>query len=302
LRKSLYTLIFISFILFSCEENISYLGKFEQQYSLNCILRSDKDIQFATLKMSYPPGETLPNTDVKGAIIKLILPDTTLFFKDSVLADNTTGIPPVKSFYYLENYRLKKGTTVKIEAILPGGKTLSAETHSPYFNKLYLVEGSSPTIIPTEYGGDTYYYKWEHFGIFGTFIYGPSFYVRYFVSGNEAIIRYKEVSGKKMLTNEYKILTSFVDDAMRDISSGIDDKSKVHIMDACFEVKVFDNALGIYVNSIKTFEDEFSVRISEPNISNINGGLGIFGTYISEQFDIGITSDYIQSFGYTPVN
>jgi len=252
--------------------------------------------------MSYPPGEKISNTDVQGAIIKLILPDTTFFFKDSVFADNAAGISPVNSFYYLENFRLRKGTTIKIEAILPGGKTLTAETHSPYYNKLYLAEETSPTIIPTEDGGDTYYYKWENFGIFGPFIYGPSFYIRYFVSGNEDIMRYKEVTGKKMLTNEYKILTSFVDNAMRDISLGIDDKSKVHIVGACFEVKVFDDALGIYVNSIKTFDDEFSVRISEPNISNINGGFGIFGTYISEPFDIGITSDYIQSFGYTQVN
>jgi hypothetical protein len=87
---------------------------------------------------------------------------------------------------------------------------------------------------------------------------------------------------------------------MQDISIGIDDKTKINIIGACFEVKVYDTALGIYANSIQTFEDEFSIRISEPNISNINGGFGIFGTYISEKFDIEITSNYISSFGYTP--
>ncbi len=214
----------------------------------------------------------------------------------------SSGLSPLKSFYYLDNYRLTKNTAIRIEALLPDGKILTAETRSPYFYKIFLDDETSPTIIPNESGEDSYYYRWDIFRSYGPFIYGPSFYIRYFVSGDEEIIRYKEVTGKQIFTNEYKILTSFVDNTMRDISLGIDDKEKVHIVDACFEVKVFDTALGIYVNSIKTFEDEFSVRISEPNISNINGGFGIFGTYISEQFDIGITSDYIKSFGYTPAN
>lgn len=293
--------MFLSFIQYSCEEDVSYLGKFEPQYSLNCILRSDKDIQVATLKMSYPPGEKIPTSDVQGAAIKLFLPDTTLLFMDSVLTNIDPDISTVTSFYYLDNYRLTKGIAIKIEALLSSGKTLTAETHSPYFYKIFL-DKASPTIIPNENAGESYYFKWENFGSYGPFIYGPSFYIRYFISGNEETIHYKEVIGKHTYPSEYKLLISFINNAMHEISSGIDDKTKINIIDACFEVKVFDNALGIYVNSIKTFEDEFSVRISEPNISNIKGGLGIFGTYISEQFDIQITPDYIKSFGYTPAN
>lgn len=288
--------------MFSCEENISYLGIFEPQYSLNCVLRSDKDIQFATLKRSYPPGERISNTDVQGAIIRLILSDTTLLFKDSVLADNAAENSAVSCFYYLDNYRLKKGTTIKIEASLPNGMILSATSRSPYFYKVTLAEEGSPAVIPDEKFGDSYNYKWNISGNYEPYIFGPSFYIRYFITGVEEIIHYKEVIGKSAYTNEYKLPIASINEAMHNISLGIDDKAKINIIDACFEVKVFDTALGIYVNSIKTFEDEFSIRISEPNISNIDGGLGVFGTFFSEQFDIIITSDYIKSFGYTPAN
>jgi hypothetical protein len=130
-------------------------------------------------------------------------------------------------------------------------------------------------------------------------IFGPAFYISYFITGSEDIIHYKEVVGSYDLTYEYKVPAEFIDIAMQEISNGITNPATINILGACFEVKVYDNALGIYANSIKTFDDEFSVRISEPNISNIKGGLGIFGTYISEKFIVDIDIDYINSFGYT---
>jgi hypothetical protein len=277
------------------------LGKFEQQYSLNCILRSDKDIQFATIKRSYPPGEENLNSDVQNAIIRLILPDTTLIFKDSVLSNPALESSSVNSFYYLDNYILTKNTEIKINALLPDGTVLTSETISAYYYSVSLAEGVGPMIIPDESSGDTYFYQWEIFGNVRPLIFGPSFYISYFISGYEETIYYKKVTGKYLQQiNGYEVPFAFIDKTMQDISIGIDDKAKINIIGACFEVKVYDTALGIYANSIQTFEDEFSVRISEPNISNINGGFGIFGTYISENFDIEITSNYISSFGYTP--
>ena len=114
---------------------------------------------------------------------------------------------------------------------------------------------------------------------------------------------YKEVSGKYFpQINGYEFSSEFLNKAMEEISEGISNKSSINILGALFEIKVYDYALGIYANSVQTFEDEFSIRISAPDVSNINGGLGIFGTYFSETFQIGITSDYIESFGYTSVN
>jgi hypothetical protein len=277
------------------------LGKFEQEYSLNCILRSDKDIQFATIKRSYPPGVENQDTDVRNALIRLILPDTTLIFKDSVLSVVARENSPVNSFYYLDNYTLTKNTEIKIEASLPDGTFLTSETHSPYYFTVTLAEDVGPRVIPDLGAGNTYFYQWEIFGEIESLIFGPSFYIKYFILGEEETVYYKKVTGKHIRQiNGFELPFAFIDKAMQEISIGIDDISTINIIGACFEVKVYDTALGIYANSIQTFEDEFSIRISEPNISNINGGFGIFGSYISEKFDIGITSNYITSFGYTP--
>jgi len=293
----------ISIFQISCEENISYLGKFKQQYSLNCILRSDKDIQFATIKSNYAPGEDNLGTDIENATIRLMLPDTTLQFKDSVLSNASSEVSSVNSFYYLDNYILTKDTRIDIEALLPDGTMLTATTHSAdYYSISLITEGVSPPLLPFESLGDKIIYQWSVFGNDGTVFFGPGFYIKYFLSDSEDVVYYKELKGRYIQQiNSYEIPASDLDETMQNLSVGIENKSTINIIGACFEVKVFDAALALYANSIKTFEDEFSVRLSEPNISNINGGLGIFGTYISEKFDIGITSEYIESFGYTPV-
>jgi len=304
MRSTLFIFLFLSLFLVSCEEDIIYLGEFELQYSLNCILRSDRDTQYATLKRSYHPDEVNPDTDIQNAIIKLHLSDTTFTFKDSVLSDNTSGTQKISYFYFIKNFQLEKGTEVNIEALLPDGTILSSETISPYFYRLSLLEeGGGPMIIPTENLGDKYYYKWKINGNFEHYIFGPSFYVRYYLSGDEANIQYKKVVGRYyQQLNSYEVPVASIDKAMQEISTDVEDKTTINIIGACFEVKVYDTALGIYATSTQTFEDEFSIRLSEPNISNIKGGLGIFGSYISEKFNIAITTDYIISFGFTPVS
>lgn len=289
-------------LLLSCEENISYLGQFKQQYSLNCVLRSDRDIQIASILRSYAPGEINPVIDVRGAEIKLILPDTTLEFKDSILASGNSGTSKIGSFYYLKNYRLKKNTEIKIEAFLSDGTVLASKTRSPsYFSVLLPELYNGPSIIPDQGSATTYQYRWEIYGNSEPVVFGPSFYIKYYSSGDEGNILYKKVTGRRVpFTNAYRVQVESIDNAMLDISSGILDKENINIVGACFEVKVFDKALGVYVSSIQTFDDEFSIRVSEPDIGNINGGYGIFGTYISEQFDLFITPSYIRSFGYTP--
>lgn len=296
--KYILNITIVSLLLLSCEENVSYLGNFKQQYSLNCVLRSDQETHFATIKENYAPAEEYAIRDVENAIVKLILPDRTLIFKDSSLAD---AQPPfVNSFYYLNNFTLVKGMELKIEAVLPNGNILTATTRAPRYNSIILPEeGGGPTTIPDDNFGDTYNYRWNIFGNYEPLVFGPSFYIIYFMAGSEEDIYYKEVNGNSIYTNEYSIPVESINYAMQEISIGIDDKSTINVVGACLELKVFDKALGTYVNSIRTFEDEYSIRISEPDITNINGGLGIFGAYLSEIFDINITTGYINSFGYT---
>ena len=66
---------FIVIIHFSCEENFSPIGDFEEKYTLNCIIRGDNRFQTATLTKTYfgDGKDAYSNTEdpaVKDAIIK----------------------------------------------------------------------------------------------------------------------------------------------------------------------------------------------------------------------------------------
>jgi len=285
--------ILLALHICSCEDDINYMGEFEIQYSLNCILRGDRTEHYATIKRSYAPDDQLSDKNVQNAVIRLILPDTTLYFEDSVSINN--------SFYVLKNYSLTMDTEIKIEADLPDSTLLSSATHTIYYSRLILdTENAIPLVIPDASFGDTYYYIWKTYGNSEDYIFGPSFYIMYYLTGNEEKIYYKEVVGKyDREINTYSVSIEFIGKSMEEISNGISNRESVNVFGAGFEVKVYDDALGIYANSIQTFEDEFSIRISEPDVSNIEGGFGIFGSYFSNFFNIELSTDYIESFGYT---
>lgn len=112
-------------------------------------------------------------------------------------------------------------------------------------------------------------------------------------------MRYKKIEGTYYTSlRTYKVTNYALSIGMNQISEGIDDKSRINIVNACFEIKLCDLMLGTYSSAAQTFEDEFDIRISETNFTNINGGFGIFGTYISETFDLLLTPEYVNSFGY----
>jgi hypothetical protein len=296
LKKYFYILYAFLLILNSCDNTVSYIGEFEQQYSLNCILRSDKSTQIVTIKRSYSPNEDPNNSDIQNAIVKLTFRDSTYIFKDSLLAETHYAYPAVKYFYYLDDIVLAKNTVYKIEATLPNGIVLSSETKTPRYSKLNMVEKDD--VLPKPNNAPAYY-MWSLTRPEDQLLFGPAFYIRYFILGEEDRIIYKEVPGFHYQNNLlYEVSRESLDDAMQSISNGIVSAGNVNIIDAQIEIKVFDRALGIYVNSIRTFEDEFSIRVAEANVSNIEGGFGVFGSYFSEKSKIIFEEEYVSSFGY----
>lgn len=278
----------------SCDNSVNYIADFKEQYALNCVLRSDKDVQFATLKRSYPPGAQSAAADVQNALVRLLLPDTTMTFSDSVVSDNPNSA--VNYVYYLKNFRPPKNTRMVIEAFLPDDKYLYAETKSAQFSTV-LLETEELTLPAME--EDAAYYTWRILGQRDSLILFPSVYIRYYVSRQDTSMKFKEVDGTYFADlRTYRIANHSLSAAMSEISNGISDKSQIHIINAVFEIKLCDFMLGTYVAAARTFEDEFSIRISATDFTNINGGFGIFGTYISETFNLLLSAEYVNSFGY----
>jgi hypothetical protein len=90
-----------------------------------------------------------------------------------------------------------------------------------------------------------------------------------------------------------------IDDYMLKVSAG-DNKDNYHFYSLQFDLLIFDQFLAGYISTTNSFLDNLSIRLDEPNYTNINGGLGIFGAYIYNNFTIGFSDEYLLLLGYTP--
>jgi hypothetical protein len=71
-----------------------------------------------------------------------------------------------------------------------------------------------------------------------------------------------------------------MDAAMRDLSAGDPVKKNYKFWGFAFSVLEYDYALSLYYSSTYGYLDQFSLRLDESIYSNINGGLGVFGSRV----------------------
>jgi hypothetical protein len=96
-----------------------------------------------------------------------------------------------------------------------------------------------------------------------------------------------------------EFVRSNIDKAMLQVSNG-DVKSNYKFLWINLELLIFDQFLAGYISTTNGFLDNLSIRLDEPNYTNINGGLGIFGAYEYNVFQISLFGQYLENLGYTP--
>ena len=90
---------------------------------------------------------------------------------------------------------------------------------------------------------------------------------------------------------------------MQNISAGDNNKSNYSVeIKPKVEVLVMDEALSRYYSSTSQSLNDLTVRLDENDYTNIEGGYGIFGTYITKQYTaISFIATYLESFGYNVI-
>ncbi len=326
MKKVIVIIFFVTAMLinYSCEENFSPKGDFQQKYILNCVIRSDTSLQTATISRSYEVGGYDPfvnTTDpfLKNAYIRIWAGDKVYFMKDSSIArtDSSRYKDPLH-FFYVDNFNPGISTSLEIEAILADGKTLKASTTLPEtVNWNYSNIDTSDTNafrIPS-LSHDYFSYAWFQGSSLGWYL--PRLILIYskMVNGNEErreILvpeKYEDVgrgieavypSPTKNTLASFK--NSALDSVFRQISKGDPVKSHYKIYALVLELLVFDDPLSKYFSVTNGFFDDYTIILDEVDYTNVEGGLGIFGSYTKQRRGSKIASEYISSFGYVPAN
>jgi len=309
-------LIAISFVLLfsSCEEEVFPKGELYDTYIFSCVLDGNSDYQTAFISRSYDvagfdPYSNPIDPSIANARIRLIYDGALYEFKDSTIVngsdDRYTG---EKHFYYLDNFRPSANKEVNIEVELPDGTILtSSSTTFP----VKLTAGSfyrSDHQIPSENPTQSFlFFKWGDFS--SNVYYVPKFTISYSqIVGDELIP--KEVIVPQFIENDNPVYPGLMigDNLMFSMNSveyalesiretGIPDSNFV-IHGAYYSVLLTDNELATFYAAAKTFSDSYSVALIEPEYSNINGGLGILGSFIKYGFELEFEREFVEGFGY----
>jgi hypothetical protein len=307
------TLLALSLINYSCDQSINPNAPFRERFILNGIIKSDTSYQIVTLTHSYQPDGLSPldYTDdpaIKNADVNIYYDNKLYRMRDTVVARvNSSRYSDSVKYYYNPDLKPGPGKVVEIDALLPNGLLLQSESMTPPVPDFGFFDYKNDKLIPPSFG-TTLKINWQ--GI-GNFLYAPHIAIDYYVKGDtlphqqEVPLFYYSDGGNLKPVYPTPIRKTFleldletINQALNEIPSGGRPKSDYSITDMKFELLIYDEYLSTYYSSVKQGLDGFTVKLDNPDYSNIKGGLGIFGSYIKTSYTIGFKPSFLQSLGF----
>jgi hypothetical protein len=323
MNKRLWLLLIILSLCFtSCENDFNINAPYEDVYVLNCILRSDQSIQYALVSKNYftengaAPAVNSIDKNIKGVTIKIYHNDSMFVMRDTTFQLTDSGDETRINCYYVKNLILHSGKYISIEASVPNGKILKSAIQVPQISFANL-SFNFPQVLTNLYGSYSVvpYFEWSWIGN-ATVLNLPQLEVYY--KKNEqgtwndkkvfvplALNYYLDEKGNLIpeivrISFNYYCQTTLetINKTMQDISGNDPNKKNYIITKAVFSVLGLDPVLSRYYSASTTYATEFTIKLRQTEISNIEGGKGIFGEYYKYSQSLMVDSIYVESFGY----
>jgi len=313
--------IIISLILFisllfvtSCDESFSPYGKFEQKYSLNCIVQADTNLQIATVFKSYPLNSNTTvqnknNSFVHNAFIRIWQGnDHVVILKDTTENSDTSNGGLLKNYYFTKKLHPKANDSLEIDVILPNGIRLKSKTKVPA--KVLTDYDITTKLIPPK-NGNVVTFAWKSLDPGEVYIPTLRLFYQKNVGGQliskKTVIPWKYIqrNGKEVGINKPPSsvpLVNFsmdnVEKVLKSISKGDNHKENYLIMSLVLELKVLDRNLSNYYYTTGRLFNDYTVKLDVQDLTNIHGGFGIFGSLNKQEIAILFDEAYLTIFGY----
>lgn len=309
-------LLAVSVLFFySCDEDFNPYAEYEESYALTCILKGDSAFQVATLSHSYSPGEFNPGNgaadpSIIGADIRIWYDDSVYVFKDSsITRTDTSRYNTPFRFYYNNLFKVRTKQSIEIEVLLQNGRRLKARSTTP--GEISFQEESTVLVPPVNINIVQFYWAQLSEGTF----YSSKFELRYLqLINGEHVEKIKEIPIRYIQRgDEFEAVFPDPDNgstivynmdavtrALNEISDGDANKQNYSVYEfPVFDLIAFDLPSSRYVSSTGQSFDDLTVSVNISDYTNIEGGLGIFGSYTRKNYDrVRFYKDYIESFGY----
>ncbi len=306
-------LILTVLMIYSCEDTLDPNAPFRERYVLTGVIRSDTSLQVVTVTKSYRPPQLDPysykdDPAVAGAEVNMWYKDTLYELRDTVLMreDSSHFSYPIHC-YYVNNLRPAPDQYVDIEALLPNGLLLQSFTKTPEVDYSFFNPSSDQAIPPTQHPS-YFYVKWKQLD---NELYSPKIQIVYYIKGNPdkqimlVPLRYFQKNGtnipiypQQTNVNEITIDMETINATMRTIARDDPAKGNYSIVEMDVQMIVYDPNLSTYYSSMQEATDGFTVKLDQPDFSNVTGGFGIFGSYVKTELKVKFSKEYLKTFGY----
>lgn len=293
-----------AFLVIACEDSIDPGDRFEPRMVVYSILSTVTDTQYVRVYSNYNPANFDPATNtidrairnasvqISDGIQSFVFRDTSLArqdtsrYKDSIAAYVCYGFKPQPGSSYVLTVTSTTHGTVTHTTQLPGNSSLQIGTYQVLVNP-WCYSSMTPTLNFTVFPPGAAYaakfmIEYEEQYPTGTLIKQIEVparvqlinaFLEIYRSSYPQILK-RETAGIKQLTSRWE---------RGAYAYGIDQINGFaynhRMRRVIFYVIQYNLEWYKYYSSTRTFQDSYSVRLDEPDFSNIPGGLGLFAGF-----------------------
>lgn len=306
--RFLIPFVSLHLLFLNCDQPFSPKGTFTEELVVYTILTDVSDEQFARIFRTYdPPGfdpfEHLTDNQVPGAQVSVMVDQVRIAFRDTqVVRSDSSRYSGLIDAYVASPFRAEKGKIYTLDVLSPDGKSVTASAQLPGGGQIQ-VSNSSALLQPRTTTHSSvglaaflspvakgfilrFYLSYE--------VLESAVWVPYTTEVPLAILHHEdgeEVIVWPALTRSpdsgtgYAVATQYFDIiAYRRALTGIfsDHVGSIRFNTATFILTQVEKHLYNYYGVANGFRDPNTIRLDEPEYSNIASGAGVFGGFVQD--------------------
>jgi len=293
--SNLHDIVFLGGVLLfaasltSCDNSFSPKAEYKEQLVVFSVLDNAEATHYVRLETTYDSeigGEPIPINpkEITEATVTVTGDGRVISFRDTLLPDETGNS---KHLWYTTQLHPREDMTYRLDVHARGFDPLFS--HSTVPGKLYVraqrvVSDTGSDVVRVEPGVTIFKNPPRGFlfrlwviikkNINGTFQEVRREVPSFFDSKNNIIVKPTPTSTKTAFFS-----ASAINYTLKQLAAGDTTVREKQLLAVGYAM---DNNFYSYYKVVRGFDDPVTVRIDNPNISFINGGLGVFGSILSD--------------------
>ena len=287
-RTGALVLLCIAAAVGGCENSFTPKQDYTERLAVFCVLNPSQSAQIVRIESTYDAAGTDPSSPlgrraIDSAVVRISTDKRSYIFRDTLI---DAGGGAQKRVWISTDLVPVEGTQYRLTVQVPGANQVSASVQVP--SKPYLVLdppsiGSGRLGVTLRAGAISTMAPPKGF-LFRLFLEGEVF-----IGGGKSLLRREVPLRIEAATNDtlYPVpgrdaLVSFSSDIIASLKSRMEDR------EGAFNIKVLgfgyslDTFIYSYFQTVRGFDDPVSVRQDRPDVTNVSGGVGIFGAMVTD--------------------